>query len=74
MKENISVANKAYAKPIPPFILHRSNDEEIIKINVQKVAVFKIDLRSLTNINTRFLKLSIARNGINDINDKIFEE
>ena len=55
MKENISVANKAYAKPIPPFVLHRSNDEEIIKINVQKVAVFKIDLRSLTNINTRFL-------------------
>jgi len=73
MKENISVANKAYAKPIPPFYLHRIKDEEIIKINVQKVALFKIDLRSLTNINTRFLKLSIARKGTKDKTDNIFE-
>ena len=34
MKENISVANKPYAKPIPPYSLHRINDEETIKINV----------------------------------------
>ena len=73
MKENISVANKAYAKPIPPFCLHRINDEETIKINVKKVALFKIDLRSLTNIKTRFLKLSIARKGMKDKTDNIFE-
>ena len=39
MKENISVANKAYAKPIPPFCLHKIKDEEIkgIKIRFQNV-------------------------------------
>ena len=38
-----------------------------------KVALFNMNFKSLTRINVTFLKFSIARNGINDIKDKILE-